>query len=166
MQKGGNVMEAKEYLAQIRLLDIRIQQKQQEYNNLRLITSIKGVDYSQERVQVSPENKMCKMVTEYIDMQDKINASISHLMALKNTIIIQIQGLSNIKHVELLYKKYAEYKTLKLISKEMVYSYDYTRELHRCALQEFQEKILQSSHKIPQNPTKFPQNPTDNYDIL
>lgn len=57
-------------------------------------------------------------------------------------IINQIQQLDKLQHVQILYKKYVEYKPLKRIARELSYSESHLKKLHRQALQEFTEKFL------------------------
>ena len=58
--------------------------------------------------------------------------------ALKHKIIGEIHNMKKPDHIRLLYKKYVENKRLELIAVEMNYTYQYVRELHRYALQEFE----------------------------
>ena len=134
-------MKAKEYLQQIELLDEMIDEKQNEYDSMRiLLSSPGGIDYSQEKVQTSPQDSMSKIVSRYIDLQAEINADIDYFADVKDKVINQIHGLRDIRYVKLLHKKYIKYKSLELIAVEMRYNYDYMRELHGYALQAFERK--------------------------
>lgn len=44
--------------------------------------------------------------------------------------------------MNILYKRYVEYKRLKTIADEMNYTYEYIRSMHGWALEEFSKKIL------------------------
>ena len=46
-------MNGKDYLSQLQLLDVKIDQKIQELDELKRLISIKAVDYSREKVQTN-----------------------------------------------------------------------------------------------------------------
>lgn len=134
-------MKAKEYLQQLKRLDTVINQKIKELGDLRsMSTSAGGFDYSKERVQSSPSGDapFVKLIGRIIDLEEEINAEIDAFVDKKHEIINQIQALKDDKFIDLLYKRYVEYKRLEVISVEMNYTYQYTKELHGYALQEFE----------------------------
>lgn len=61
---------------------------------------------------------------------------------MKHTIINQIQALNDTKYVQVLYKRYVEYKRLEQIACEMSYTYQYIKELQKRGLQEFEKNLL------------------------
>lgn len=132
-------MKVKNYLEQIEILDTKINQKIDQLNDLKLRSiSTGGFDYS-ERVQTSPSgDSLCRAVTDYVALEDEINADIDHFVDFKNKIINQIQTMTDVKYMKLLYMKYVQYKSLEYIAVEMNYSYPYVKELHGVALQQFQ----------------------------
>lgn len=132
-------MKVKEYLKQIEKLDKCIDQKQIECDSLRLLAeSTGGIQYG-ERVQTSPQGDMLeKKVVKYVQMEQEINDMINKFVDLKHKIIDEIQGLSEVKHIDVLFKKYVQYKSLEQIAVEMNYSYPYIKELHGYALQDFE----------------------------
>ena len=134
-------MKAKEYLQQLKRLDTVINQKIKELGDLRsMSTGVGGFDYSKERVQSSPSGDapFVKLIGRIIDLEEEINAEIDAFVDKKHEIINQIQALKDDKFIDLLYKRYVEYKRLEVISVEMNYTYQYTKELHGYALQEFE----------------------------
>lgn len=134
-------MKAKEYLQQLQRLDTVIDQKIKELDDLKAMsTCIGGFDYSKERVQTSPSGDApyTKTISRIIDLNEEINREIDNFVDKKHEIINQIQGLANTNHINLLFKRYIEYKRLEVISVEMNYTYQYTKELHGHALQEFE----------------------------
>ena len=145
-------MQAKEYLQQLKRMDTAITLKIKEADTLRARSeSMGGRDYSKERVQSShsTDAPYVKTLTRVIDLEQEIDQEIDRLSAKRHEIITQIQGLKNSKHIELLYKRYVEFKRFDLIAKEMRYTYSYIRALHRHSLQEFER-----AYKIAQNSTK------------
>lgn len=134
-------MTAKEYLKQLHKADVIINQRIQEKDDLRMMsTSIGSFDYSKERVQTSPSGSAQyeRIINKMLDLDNEINHLIDDYVDLKHTIIGQIQGLHDVKCIEILHKRYVENKRLEVIAVEMNFTYQYTRELHGHALQEFE----------------------------
>lgn len=141
-------MKAKEYLQQLQRLDTVINQKINELGDLRLqAQSTGGLDYSKERVQSSPSGDapFVKPICRIIDLEAEINAEIDRFVDEKHKIINQIQGLKNSDYISLLFKRYVEFKSLEKICVEMNFSYDYIKHLHGYALQDFEDRILNST---------------------
>ncbi|MDE7229852.1 MAG: hypothetical protein K2N56_05165 [Oscillospiraceae bacterium] len=134
-------MTAKEYLERIQLRDEQINQKLRELEDLqRRRTVISAVDYSKEkssgsRSHEAPFEKLSDKITDLIA---EINREIDLFVTEKHEIINQIQALGDCKYVKLLYKRYAEYKTLGAIADETGYTYQYIVELHARALKDFE----------------------------
>ena len=53
--------------------------------------------------------------------------------------IKQIQGMHNAKYMQLLFKVYVQFKSIKEAFAEMGMTYQYVRELHKKALAAFEE---------------------------
>lgn len=141
-------MKAKEYLQQLQRLDTVINQKIKEVQDLRLqAQGTGGLDYSKERVQSSPSGDapFVKPICRIIDLEAEINAEIDRFVDEKHKIINQIQGLKNSDYIALLFKRYVEFKSLEKICVEMNFSYDYIKHLHGYALQDFEDRILNST---------------------
>ncbi len=135
---------AKEYLKQVETLDTKIQQKKIELAGLKEEATCTGAfDYSAEKVQTSAKaDSMSKKVAKYVDLENEIHEDIERFTELKHKVIGQIHMLDDTKYINVLFKKYIEYKGLKEISKELGYSYDHIRRVHGWALLEFQRKNL------------------------
>lgn len=135
-------MKAKEYLMQIEILSVKIEQKKQrakEYRDLALCSG--GFDYSKERVQTSNLGGQIEdRIIRYVSLESEITENIFMLQQMKDKITGEIHNLNNSDYIILLYKRYVECKTLGQISKDMHYSYDRVRHMHGNALMEF-EKI-------------------------
>ena len=138
-------MTPKEYLMQVQRLNVLIDQRIKEVSDLRHHDGISGIDYSKERVQTpssSHETPFVKVVEKIILLKEQINGLINEYADLKNKIIGEIQALSNPVYIQILYKKYVEFKRLEVIAVEMNYSYDYIKHAHGYALQDFGNKYL------------------------
>lgn len=135
-------MKAKEYLMQIEILSVKIEQKKQrakEYRDLALCSG--GFDYSKERVQTSNlEGQIEDRIIQYVSLESEITENIFMLQQMKDKITGEIHNLNNSDYIILLYKRYVECKTLGQISKDMHYSYDRIKHMHGNALMDF-EKI-------------------------
>ena len=138
-------MKAKEYLQQLQRLDTVINQKIKELDGLRLESqSTRGIDYSKERVQTSPSGDapFVNLTGRILGLEAEIDREIDNFVDKKHQIINQIQGLSNATYIQVLFKRYVEFKRLEVIAVEMNFTYGYIKHLHGYALQDFEGKVL------------------------
>lgn len=138
-------MTAKEYLQQLQRLDIVISQKNSEKEELkRRARSISAIDYSKEKVKTAPSGEAAfERITDRIyELEKEIMSEIDQLVDKTHVIVGQICSLQNTDHVDLLLKRYVEFKSLKKICTEMNFSYEYIRHLHIAALREFEKKFF------------------------
>jgi hypothetical protein len=140
-------LKPKEYLQQVQKLDVMINQKIAEKSELGKFDGISGIDYSGDKVQSSSNGDapFTKIVERIIDIEKEIDDMIDQYVNLKHQIINEIQSLPNVTYIDVLYKKYIEYKRLEVIAVEMNYSYQYVRVMHGYALQEFEKAVLKVS---------------------
>lgn len=133
-------MKAKEYLQQLKLIDVKIDQKLKQVGDLRQMAQATGaLDYSKDRVQTSASgDSLSNAVIRYLSLEEEIDQQIDQFVDLKNQIINQIQALKDVNYVQVLFKRYVEYKGLEVIAVEMGYTYPYVRALHGHALQDFE----------------------------
>lgn len=142
---------AKEYLSEILKNRICIKQTEDKIMELRARAfSLNSMDYSTEPVQVSksPGAAFEKQIDAVLKLSTELESYKTVLLEEEIKKIIEIQSLQNIKHIELLYKRYVENKSLERIAAEMQtldempYSYDRIRHMHMEALNAFQDEIL------------------------
>lgn len=134
-------LSARKYLEQLQELDTNINQ------NLELLEEMKasarstgGIDYSRERVQTSSAgDRLGNDVTRYVAFDEKINADIERFVDAKNQIIGEIRGLHVNNYIQVLFKVYVQFKSIRQAAKEMNRSYPYVVELHSKALAMFEE---------------------------
>lgn len=141
------MVTAKEYLSRLRNIDLAINAKQYEVDQLKILATCTG-GFSNDDINVSRSKSgdtLERKVVKYVDLEREINENIDTLIDLRHTIIDEIYKLTDSKHIKLLFKRYVEYKHFEKISCEMNYSFDRIRHLHIEALEAFQEEIL--SHK-------------------
>lgn len=130
-------MMPKEYLRQLRTLTIKTYQKMDELDSLKAAAENVSAGIGSERVQTSPKDRMPDDISRIVDLESEIQKDIQELLILKNKIINEIQGLSNPVYIEILYKRYVEYKQFEEIAIEINYSYRQVLRIHGFALQEF-----------------------------
>ena len=137
-------MTAKEYLNQIRLLDVRIGQRIEELEEMRQrISILTGIDYSKDRIQSTPSSGN-KQIEELVDFENTVLDMIHKETKLKHKVIGEIQELSNPIYVDLLFRRYVECYSFEKIACDMGYAYNYVCTLHGEALKEF-GKVLNFS---------------------
>lgn len=131
----------KEYLRQLHRLELCIEQRQEELNRLRELIGSHAIDYG-ERVQTSPSaDEIPNGVIRRAELEADISRKIERFLQLKHKIINEIQSLDNAVYVNILYKRYVEYKSLDEIAVEMNYSYIHIKRLHGYALLEFKKRF-------------------------
>ncbi len=135
-------MKAKEYLQQLKRLDTVINQKIKELEDLcAKYSGISGIDYSKGKIQTNPsgEASFVKMTDRKVDLEAEIRTEIDNFVNEKHKIINRIQALKNTDHINLLFKRYVEFKKFEVIAIEMNFTYQYVLELHGYALKAFEE---------------------------
>lgn len=142
-----NDVNPKEYLLKLQRLNANINQKIAELDSLRLMcTSIKSPSFDSDKVQTggSGDAPFVRQIEKIMLLQSEINAEIDRFVDEKHTIINQIQQLSDSRYIEILHKRYVEFKRLEVVAVEMNYSYQYTIELHGHALKAFKNILLKT----------------------
>lgn len=125
---------AKTYLSQIRLLDVKIAQKEKELEMLRAETENISPKSDGDRIQTSVNDRMSANIAKIIDIEKEIAQKQVELIIVRHTIIDKIHELSDPILVDVLYKKYVEYKSYNVIAYELGYNIVYVRQLHMKAL--------------------------------
>ncbi len=127
----------KEYLRQLRTAEIKIEQKEEELERLKSSLESISTGTDSERVQTTPKDRLSEEITRIVDLEKEIKSDIKELLILKNKIINEIQSMDNPVYINILYKRYVQYKSLEEIAVEMNYSYRQVLRLHGLALQDF-----------------------------
>lgn len=132
----------KEYLRQLRTAEIKIEQKEEELERLKASLESISTGTDSERVQTTPRDRISEEVTHIVDLEEEINEDLGALLMLRNKIINEIHSMDNPVYIDILYKRYVQYKSLEEIAVEMSYSYTRLRHLHGRALQGFKKKYI------------------------
>lgn len=142
-------ISARDYLKQLEILDMQINDDLAELHNMKLSAcSTGGIDYSKDRVQSSTVgDKLYKDVVRYTMFEEQINKEIDEFFDAKNQIIREIRGLHDKRYIQVLTKIYVQFKSVKNAAQEMKLSYSYTIDLHKQALEAF-EKTYDNLHYL------------------
>lgn len=138
-------MTAKEYLQQLRMLDIKIRHRKEQVEELRALAMCSGSFAGDgDRVQTSGSgDRMSEQVARYVDLQAEVEEMIRGYTEKKDRIIREIHELSDARYVEVLFKRYVEFKRLDVIASEMGYTYEWIRMVHGHALQAFSREYFE-----------------------
>lgn len=133
-------MTAKAYLEQLQRLDIMINQKICERDDLKSKTgSIGAIDYSKLKTGAASGEAAFERIIDHIyDLEMEIDAEIEYFVDQKHEIIKQIQCLDVPSHIDFLFKRYVEFKKYEQIALEMGRAREYMSELNSKALKNFE----------------------------
>lgn len=143
---------AKEYLQQLHQIDTEIEIKRQELMQLRASIGIKAMPDPELNAGRSdwPSDPVSEIVLKIVKMEEQIERKIKKLVALRNTITAQIDGMENRTYRNLLTCKYVLEMTWPQVAETMHYNEDYCKkELHGWALQTFYKMYLKKPTESP-----------------
>ena len=135
-------MTPKEYLSQIKRLDVLIQQRLEQKEELRQLCGLAGNTIG-EKVQTSPKGEAAfvRIIEKIEAIEEELNGLIDNFVDTKRLIIEQIQAMPDIRYSQVLFKRYVEGKRLEGIAVDMNYSYNRMRHIHGYALKAFGEQF-------------------------
>ena len=138
-------MRAKEYLRSLKRLDVKIKHLRWELAELEnKAIGISSVDYSGDNVQSSRSGDpaFVKMMPKIKAVKDELEKAIEDFVEKRHEMILMIDSLSNTNHIQVLFKRYVEFKKFDDIATEMSYEVQSVKNLHWKAIQEF-ERLLE-----------------------
>lgn len=129
-------MDTREYLNQIQRYEKIRRNKLEELEYLEsLAQGIKSFPYDSERVQTSgSHDKVGETVTKIVDLKNDIIETTNKCLEVRIEVTKTIDSVTNPVFYDILFKRYAEGKTLDVIADEVGYSYQRTKELHLSAI--------------------------------
>ena len=133
-------MTVKEYLGQIRNLELKHRYRMLELKRLREdISPIRGMTYDSARVMTSPKKSTQTelMIDRIVDLESEIIMEAELLHEKRRKIVAQIEAIDDIRYRELLLLRYVDGYSLRAIGVKMGYSYDWAKKAHGQALKEF-----------------------------
>lgn len=133
-------MTAREYLQQLQDIDVSINQDVSRLEVMRKnATGQSAIRYDRDRVQTSPQDRLCSDVCDIVSFNERINNRIDRFVDAKEKVIEQIRGLHNAAFNQVLFSVYVEYKSLKQTAVEMGRCYTFVRDKHKEALEAFEK---------------------------
>jgi len=150
-------MEAKEFLNQVKKLDVMIENKlieKQQWKNIAMnvtsgantvLVKVKGKDkyelQNMEKVQSSGnQQKMADAIHRYVDLEAEIDRCVDKLIEIKKDVISVIEQLNPAEY-DLLHKVYIKHIDLAVAADKCERSYNWAKSVHGQALKNVQ-KIL------------------------
>ncbi len=136
---GGERLDAKEYLNQVKKLDLQIKNKlieKQQWKDIALgITS----NTEGERVQSSgSQSKMADAIVKCVDMEAEIDCLVDRLIDTKKEVIQTIEQLTSPLQYDVLHLHYIQFMTLQAIADKYGMSYDWAKQAHKRAVKNVQ----------------------------
>lgn len=133
---------AKEFLKQVRLCDIHINNMLEEKARLKAlalkITSTWGAaPVSGSRSQ----DKMGDAIAKIVDLEREIDKAVDEYVDKKKEVIAVLEKIQNPDQLEVLYKRYIQYESFEQISNEMGMTYRNVCNIHVKALQSVNESL-------------------------
>lgn len=137
-------MNAKEYLLQVKKLDLLIKNKLIESQQWKDIALGITANMDGERVQSSgTKSKMADALVKSLDIESEINSLIDKLIDTKREVIQTIERLSSPLQYDVLHLSYIQFLTLQDIADKYGMSYDWAKQTHKRALKNVQ-RILEN----------------------
>lgn len=131
-------MKACEYLNQLKVIDSNINNLILEREGVWALATRTTSSLDANKVQTSNQDQMSDLTIKLIELTNEIDKTTDLLVDKKHLIISQINALMQVNYIDILHKRYVEYKPLTKIAEEINYSYPYVIELHTKALEEFE----------------------------
>lgn len=133
-------MTAAEYLTKLILRDNEIIQKQQRLDTLREVALNTSPNYSEEAVQYTREkNPLENIMAKIVDLDREIDDDIDALVDLKAEVWEQLDKMQDERYKKILWLKYAEHKSGRMIANVLDLTPRHVRRLHTRALAEFEK---------------------------
>lgn len=141
------MMNAKEYLSQIRLYDTMIDSMLDEVDSLyAMVTRITPILKDDVVSGSGQQDRLGTTVAKIVDLKEQINTKIDKFVDLKKEATSLLEKVSNPDYFKVLHKRYIRFETLECIAADMNYSYRWICNLHGRALQAF-AKVLEEHER-------------------
>lgn len=135
-------MDAKKYLEQLKTIDRKINQLYREKERMEAQLSPGSTAPKEVQVLSSvPADPMGDKVAAIVDIEREMDRLSDQLIKKRSEILNVIHSLDDSNCIDLLYKRYMEYKQWKDVEKEMNYSHKQTMRIHGRALSLVRKKV-------------------------
>lgn len=132
-------MDAKDYLLQVKKLDLQIKNKLIEKQQWKDIALGITANMDTEKVQSSgAKSKMADAIVKCVDIEAEIDSLIDKLIDTKKEVIQTIERLSSPLQYDVLHMHYIQFMTLQEIADKYGMSYDWAKQAHKRALKNVQ----------------------------
>lgn len=142
-------MTAKEYLRQLQDMEKAIEKKQERRREILYRAKYVTANYSGVKVcSGSTSDRVADAVIAAETLQQEIDADMLDLACKRHEVIQQIQQLQEVPHMQILFGKYVQHKTLDAVARDYGITPTTIRKLHGEALSRFEaqnQDILQSA---------------------
>lgn len=137
-------MTAKEYLNQIKKLDVLINIKKEELEELRAKAEGGSIRYDGDGSKTTSRDvhKQERLYLDIIELEEKINKKIVELANKKQEVLDTIDKLDSHDEIKVLYLRYFKYLKWEEIAVSMNYSYMHVHRIHGKALENIQSLIV------------------------
>ena len=133
-------MDSKEFLKQVRKLDLKIKNKLIEQQQWRSIALGITANMDGERVQSSgAKSKMSDAIDKCVDMEAEIDRLVDELIDTKKKVIAVIEQLDSATEYDVLHRRYIQYQSLQDIADHYGYDYGWATTTHGRALKNVQD---------------------------
>ena len=137
-------MTAKEYLNNVRTIDIQLKVKEHRLVKLRQdLYTLQSIDYSKDRVDGGQGLDMGDKIAKIQEMEKKINAEWDELIFVRDQAEEKINQLPDMMYRAVLLERYINCKDWENIAVDLHYSWKSIFKLHGKALKSFE--IVHSS---------------------
>ena len=135
--------KAKAYLYILKTLNDAIDRSMRRLEKIRAeMFGMSGMDYSKDRVQVSPEDRLSAAMAEYVDLDAEINRMIDGYVDLKREVYGRISGMENRTHREILFRRFINGQSVPFTAKLMKRSERWVYRKQSEALRAFETQYL------------------------
>ena len=134
---------AQEFLRQVKLYDIHINNKLEEKARLKALALKITSSWSSDHVSGSGnQDKLGDAVSKIVDMEKEIDKAVDAFVDKKNEVKAVLEQIQIPDQLELLYKVYIQYESLEQVACEMNMSYRNACYIHGRALQTVESIIF------------------------
>lgn len=135
-------MTAKEYLSEVQRFESVIEHKREKLKEYRhAITNVSSTRMNPAKVQASnPADRIGDMMAKIVDLESEIGKDMVDAAYRRHEVINRIHKLDNVLHIQVLFGRYIQCKSMDGIRKDMGKSYTYILKLHGQALGAFEEQ--------------------------
>lgn len=135
-------MRAKEFLQEIRRLEICCKQKREEIDLLKeQATCLRSVEIKHDRIQTTPDGQgFTRIIERAAEMERELTADLERLQEVRHKLIDMIQDIDTAEYIDLLFLRYVMNKSMIYIADYLGHELSYTYNMHGWALSEFEKK--------------------------